>query len=419
MRNQIDKEDFVIFYATICHVCKRFGDGVRLKRCGGCKMIAYCDQQHQKQHWAQHKSLCKAIQNVLRVYRIENRGVTLEEWRNIKMNFMLLVLLKLGRRLKLYEKQMFMLSRECAVCYERNGQLLEDCQKCAASYCKSHKDSIAHRDTCASLELCFRLDLLTMEENFHLPDQYLRHTSDADTCQDMNDFIKFIYRNIQTHSEKIFDDTLAAIDSIFLTRPLTIFHAMQLLNYVPKRKDLVIHVVAADVAEESTFKIWDILLYLIKTITSLLVIMIGPKLHKVNLSDFSNNCMLLEKKFSLEFHDVLYENYARSPSFIKPDLIVGFNTGIHEHELVSTIETWASSIQMLAKQNCPFITTCYTQQEGEKDIDRINFILNRNVDYLYSGKNPFASLRPSRSFDLMERVFYDNHYLIVYKSLCP
>lgn len=428
IENQVADDNFAIFYATICHVCKRFHD-VRLKRCGGCNMIAYCGQQHQKQHWVQHKPLCKAIRKIVRVHNIESCGGTLEEWRNIKTNFMLLVSFKLGRRLDPCEQQMFMFPRECAVCHERNGQLLEDCQKCAASFCKSHRDSVTHRNNCASLELCFHLSLLIMTDS-HLPDQYLQFISAIDTFMDTSqDTIacrNFIFRNfIRIPAELLdntYDNALAVLNTDFLTRPLTVFHAMELLDYIPKRKDVIIHVVAADTVEEITVMTWKFLLNLINktftNVTSLVVIMIGPELNKADLYESHFSDPSSEKKLSWEFHDVLYDNYAGSSSFVKPDLIVGFNTGIHEQELGSTTETWTSSIQLVAKQRCPFILTCYTQEEKRKDVSRINTILNKNVNYLYCGKNPFASLRPHRSFEQAERVYYQNHYMIVYRSLC-
>ncbi|XP_071556512.1 ankyrin repeat and MYND domain-containing protein 2-like isoform X2 [Temnothorax nylanderi] len=98
-RNQINNDYDDFFYATMCHVCKRFGDGVQLKRCSNCKMISYCGQDHQKHHWKQHKPLCKAIQDVLRDYSMDDPGETTEELIDKKLNFMQLVSSRLGRRL--------------------------------------------------------------------------------------------------------------------------------------------------------------------------------------------------------------------------------------------------------------------------------------------------------------------------------
>ncbi|KAG5321075.1 VPS25 protein, partial [Pseudoatta argentina] len=258
-KNKIIANYNMFFYATMCHVCKRFGDGVCLKKCGGCRMIAYCNRQHQKQHWSQHKSLCKAIQDVLQGFKMEDHGIS-EEWDDQKLNLILLISFKLGRPLEMYEKETFQFPRECIVCHEQDGQSLEDCQSCASiSFCKDHKNSIKHKDTCVFLELCLRSNLLFINgENNTLDMHYLQYVFDTDIFRNMNDFIN-AYGNIQTESEMLYN-ILAARHLQYLTRPLTLFHTMQILDYIPQRKDLVIHVLAASYVEETTLMTWEILL---------------------------------------------------------------------------------------------------------------------------------------------------------------
>ncbi|XP_071556482.1 uncharacterized protein [Temnothorax nylanderi] len=409
-----------IFYATMCHVCKRFGDSVRLKRCGSCRMIAYCSQEHQKQHWKQHKPLCKVIQKVLQEYDFNDLYKDSEDHDKRKLIFMRLVSRKLGRHLKPGEIELFKFPKECLICYEKNDKLLEDCQKCAASFCKNHKDDTEHGDICAPLELGLRSDLLTIAK-FNSPLELLsdlKRVSDTSTFQNMKDFVNAL-GNIKTDSELPYD-FLAAEYSQYLTRPLTLFYAMRLLNYVPKRKDLVIHVVGANYAEEATLLPWQVLLQLMETVMSVVVIMTGPGLKdKFDPSRSRDNCLLLEnKRLFFAYHDVPYENYMRSySSFVKPDLIVGFNLSIEEHELESDKKIWASSIHAVAKQNCPFVLTFFTLRDFEEGTNKMNAILDKEVDYLYSGKNPFASFRPHRVFG-PERVYYHNQYLVVYQSLC-
>lgn len=86
---------------------------------------------------------------------------------------------------------------------------------------------------------------------------YLQHVSNMDTFRDMNEFLN-TYLNTEAFSEMSYD-ILKARHSNYLSRPLT-FHAMQVLDYVPKRKDLVIHVVGANIVEASTLPAWEILL---------------------------------------------------------------------------------------------------------------------------------------------------------------
>ncbi|XP_071649751.1 uncharacterized protein [Temnothorax longispinosus] len=406
------------FYATMCHVCKRFGDGVPLKRCSSCRMIAYCGRAHQKQHWKQHKPLCKAIQDVLQEYHCNDRYIDSEVHDKMKLIFTRLVSCKLGRHLNVGEIQMFIFPKECLICHEKNDKLLEGCQKCAASFCKNHKDDTEHGDICAFLELGLRSDLLAMTEftefsNSLEPLSDLKRVPDASTFQNMKDFVNAL-GNIQTDS-KLPYDILAAEYSQCLSRPLTVFYAMRLLNYVLKGKVLVIHVVDANYAEEATFLLWKVLLQLMETVMSVVVIMIGPGLKdKVDPSRTCKSFLLLENRtLFFEYHDVSYENYVHSPSFEKPDLIVGFNLNIQEHELESNKEIWALSIHALAKQNCPVVLTFSKQRELEKGMNKMNTTLGKKVDYLYSGKNPFASFRPHRDFG-PERVYYDNQYVVIY-----
>ncbi|XP_071649787.1 uncharacterized protein [Temnothorax longispinosus] len=425
-RNQINDNYDKFFYATMCHVCKRFGDG-SLKRCSNCKMISYCSKKHQKQHWQQHKPLCKAIQNVRQGrqgYDMNVRGETPEEWTDIKQMFMLLVSRVLIRRLTMCEMQMFQFPRECLICHERDAQLLKVCQKCATCFCIKHKDDIMHRNICASLELCFRSDLLTIKENRTnscVPDMisYAKHVLDTTSLDieflDMNDFIN-IYGVIRDDS----DGVLAADHSQYLTRPLTLFFAMRLLSYVPKsKKDLVIHVVGASFAEESTLIGWEVLPCLLSvtmmsvTMMSVTIVMIGPELKLKYSPHACDPCTSPDNKSLIfKYYDALYDNYVHSPSFVKPDLIVGFNLGIHKHK-----DTWTRSIKLIAKQNCPFVLTSVTLQDFEKETDRINTILDRQVVYIYKQKNPFASLRPHRVLG-PERVYYENQYVAICRNLC-
>ncbi|XP_071556508.1 uncharacterized protein [Temnothorax nylanderi] len=419
-RNQINNDYDDFFYATMCHVCKRFGDGVQLKRCSNCKMISYCGQDHQKHHWKQHKPLCKAIQDVLRDYSMDDPGETTEELIDKKLNFMQLVSSRLGRRLNVSEMHVICLPRECLVCHKRNIESLESCQKCAASFCKNHKDGIEHRDICAPLELCLSTDLFSIGEENSPPDMhlYLQHISCTSTFQNMKDFIKAC-RNIQTDSE-LSCNARAALDSQFLTHPLTLFYAMRLLKCdVRKSKVLVVHVVDAKWFEEFALIGWEFLPRLIGTMVSVVVILIGLELlFKLNSLHDCDNCMSREKKcLTFEFHDVLYENYVRSPSFVKPDLVVGFNLCIDKHKLGSSEETLTPSIKLIAIQNCPFVLTSGTQYSFKKETDIINTILDKEVDHLYSGKNPFAGLAPYRAIG-MDYLAYINQYVIIYRSLC-
>ncbi|XP_071556500.1 uncharacterized protein [Temnothorax nylanderi] len=289
-RNQINNNYNKFFYATMCHVCKRFDDGVELKRCRGCKMILYCGKEHQKQHWKQHKPLCKAIQDVLRDHIMDYCGETAEKWAGKKLTFAQLVSSRLGRPLHIDETDMFYFRKECLVCHE--WKTLRSCLKCAASFCQIHKNDIEHYKICLELGLCFRTNLLSIKKKYSSPylHSYLQRVSyTSHTFRNMKQFIK-AFGNVPTGSEMPYQ-VLEAEHSEYLTRPLTLFYAMRSLIYDNKeRKNLVIHVVGASHAEKATLIGWEVLprlLELLETAMSITIVMIGPKLkYKCN----SNAC---------------------------------------------------------------------------------------------------------------------------------
>ncbi|XP_024870786.1 uncharacterized protein LOC112453957 [Temnothorax curvispinosus] len=417
-RNRINNDYTKFFYATMCHVCKRFGDGVLLKRCGDCRMISYCGKEHQKQHWEQHKPLCEAIRDMPRDYRMDYRGETAEEWAKKKMFFAQLVSSRLGRRLHVDEKEIIYFPKECLVCHERES--LESCQKCAASFCQIHKNNPDHWGICAPLQLRFYIDLNEIGKGNGLPDIPVvrEDTSCTSTFQNMRDFIEARW-NIQTDSQMLYDVRVGEL-SRDLTCPLTLFYAVKLLNYDLKGTFLVIHIVGATCIDKALVRKWKFFQMLMKRLISIKIVMIGPGL-KHKFDPLRTDDFLGENKYLFfEYHDVSYEKYVRSSSFKKPNLIFGFSVTIDEkdkdyEDLVFNKDISAPSIQALAKQNCPFVLTFTVLQCFQEQINKINTILGKEVDYLYKGKNPFAECTPQRGFGYVN---YVNQYLVIYRSLC-
>ncbi|XP_011868561.1 PREDICTED: uncharacterized protein LOC105562379 [Vollenhovia emeryi] len=375
-------------------------------------MIKYCGTAHQKQHLKQHKPICKAIRDVLQTCSMEDVDATPKEYCAQKLKMIGMVTEKLGRPLEQYELDMISYPEECAVCYKRNANSLWPCQDCVASYCEDHKDGIEHRNICATLSLCYYIDLFDMSQ-YNYPDHYSQQVYNTKSFRDMKDFIN-AYGGIEADPE-ISYDVLEARHSQHLTCPLTLFHAMRLLEYVPERKYLhVVHVVSAGTTEAIRFTIWDVLLHL-TDMSSLAIIIIGPELeHKAPPLKYTSQ----QKKWSIEFYEDSYENYVRDPSSLRPDLVVAFQTDMYEEELDSPKETWATIVRLLANQNCPFVLTDFKRKNLEKNIVSINAILDKEIESLYIGENPFACLRPCKNFE-PEKVFYDNQYVVVYRSLYP
>ncbi|OAD62659.1 hypothetical protein WN48_07011 [Eufriesea mexicana] len=276
-------------------------------------MISYCCKEHQKIHWSQHKDLCKAIYSVLKDSKIDflniKQDINTETWVQMKMNFMLLVAIKIGRKLEHYEEQMFKFLRSCIVCHDQNIKVLEDCPNCPN-----------------------------------------------------NSF--------------------------------------------------------SNVIDTEGIEIWEILLHWLPNITIIKICLIGPELSIGSmLMNLCKNCQYNNKQFSIQVYDMLYENYAKSDFYTKPNFIIGYNAGIHECEDFKSVNyTWRQSLKIIAKQNCPLILTSYTLSEAKKEQIRLNEILNNCIKCSYFEQNPFSSLRPYRDFET-EGIYYQNQYIIMYKNL--
>ncbi|XP_044731075.1 uncharacterized protein LOC123294037 [Chrysoperla carnea] len=59
-------------YSSVCFICKIY-DTKKLKRCSGCKLIAYCSIEHQKMNWSKHKSFCPECEKLESEFYCENK----------------------------------------------------------------------------------------------------------------------------------------------------------------------------------------------------------------------------------------------------------------------------------------------------------------------------------------------------------
>ncbi|XP_043254971.1 uncharacterized protein LOC122398816 [Colletes gigas] len=410
------------FYTNVCHVCKQFGKQVSLKRCGSCTMIAYCSKEHQREHWPQHKDLCCAIYDVLQdnkmsSFLINNQDLCTEKWTRMKMNFMLLVAMKISRKLEYYEEQMFKFLRSCTMCHNWNTKELVDCHNCpSTSFCTRHKNDTMHKNLCNLLKLCFKLNMASILHEKEIPEiKRSYHTKHINLPPNMKYFIKDYIEAQKSPNLLIEEETI--INAELLTRPLTFLYAAQKLGYFLKKKDIIIHIIAANAVEINGIELWEILLHWLPNVTVATIILLGPELSPGSISiNLCKNCQCSSKQLEIQMQDTLYENYIECDSYMKPNFIIGYNAGIHECEdIKSQNDTWTHSLQMIARQNCPLILTSYTLSEAEKEQIRVQEILGRDVKCTYFEQNPYSSIRPYRDFET-EGVYYQNQYIIIYEN---
>ena len=414
----------LFFYANTCHVCKSSGNETPLKKCSNCKMISYCGKEHQKQHWLQHKNLCRVLAEMLDETDMSNlledmHNVSMEEWVKAKMNLMLLANLKLKRKLLPYEEEMFKFPKACAVCHETNSKLITYCPSCpSASFCEKHQNDLTHADICDKLSLCYDLDIASTVFIRNPPRNVVPfHTEMAYLPSSIQHFIELYFN--EDKSLQLSMDIQTAHISEYLTRPLTLLHAMERLEY-STGSEMTIHIIGANMIELDGVEIWETLLHWLPSLSTLNIVLVGPELESNNEKvegSICDCCNDKNMKLNLETHGLLYKEYINSDSFIKPDIIAGYNLGIHECENVdSDNDSWSQSVRILPEQKCPFILTSYTAEEAQKEHKRLCDILNKKVSYLYSEKNPFSSLRPHRDYET-EGVYYQNQYVIIYRDL--
>jgi hypothetical protein len=344
---------------------------------------------------------------------------SMKDWVKGKMNLMLLVSMKLKRKLLPYEEEMFKFPRACNVCHETDSKLLTDCPSCpCATFCKEHQNNEIHARVCEMLSLCYDLDIASTVFMRSPPRNVVPyHTEMAYLPASIKHFIE-LYIN-EDKSLLVSSDIQRSHMSEYLTRPLTLLHTMERLEF-KTNSSLTIHIIGANMIELDGIEIWETLLHWLPSLTTLNIILIGPELESNKEKLECNICdCCIEKgmKLYLETHGILYTEYANSDSFVKPDIIAGYNLGIHECENIdSSDDSWSPTVRILTQQKCPFVLTAYNADEAQKEHKRLCGILNKKVTYLYYGKNQFSSLRPHRDYET-EGVYYQNQYVIVYREL--
>ena len=216
----------------------------------------------------------------------------------------------------------------------------------------------------------------------------------------------------ESPKEKVDFEDMAT--SNFLTAPLTLLYAIKKLNHKID-SSMVIHIIGASSSDIVTENSWKLFLYWLGRLNNLKIVFIGPEVPnfletRVDTSDFF---FVAVKIFKVEFHALQYDEYFKSKSFIKPNIIFGCNLDIHESELGLSECNWKNIILTLKKVGVPFILTAGTEERAKKDHKTFCKLLGMSVDYNYFEVNPFAALSPERDFET-EGVRYSNKYIIIY-----
>ena len=210
--------------------------------------------------------------------------------------------------------------------------------------------------------------------------------------------------------------------SEYISKPLTLLYALQKLEMMSVSA-LTVHIIGAINEEFILGKYWEVLLHWIPNLKDLTIIFIGPEINQTCSihTTVCKFCKLKEKSIDTFAKSAKYEDYfqgdnTQTRSFVKPDIIVGFNLEIHESELGITDYSWKNAFSILKKVDAPFVMTAGTSERARKDHEMLCKLLETTVSYDFTELNPYASLIPERDFET-EKLRYTNGWILIYKGI--
>ena len=108
----ISQEPQKRYWFGVCPVSSKIGN---LKMCGGCKTVGYIGKEEQKEHWSEHKKLCKILASV------RGKGMSGDKVLSVLRE-------KLGSGLTQYEMDIAHFPRVCMVCECDDFDKLKNCK---------------------------------------------------------------------------------------------------------------------------------------------------------------------------------------------------------------------------------------------------------------------------------------------------
>ncbi|XP_043468126.1 uncharacterized protein LOC122502246 [Leptopilina heterotoma] len=413
------------FYPNACFICQATDD---LKRCSRCKMISYCSEVHQMDHWPEHKDLCKTIHAMMKEEGVSHlyeklRGCDVHTWRKEKMR----ILEEIESRCpKLFENPnaafLLYFPRSCFVCYESRQTLLKNCPGCpVATFCKDHPSSSIHDKDCANLKKSFQLRLqlsnrikkggevqLQMLATSVLHAIQLSPTLEKIT--NMGDFLEKFSKS-KNLSLNVGDDLKYWLTVTFGTI-LSTFNALQILELTTLSK-LTIYMKNLHQPDYTEF--WEALLHLIPDLKELTILFIDPAAElgiKPDQMEICRECKKKEKKLTLGFLASCYED-CEGRNIAEPNILMATDIVDPETTDVSEVKVLPSLLKFWSRfNNCPLIVTTIMEEYREEMKNTIQSTLG-DVDYIFDDSNPFKSHLSIRTN--YNRAGVSNNFMVILK----
>ncbi|XP_065085129.1 uncharacterized protein LOC135707263 [Ochlerotatus camptorhynchus] len=438
------------FNPTRCNICfTRTIDhrltmvGQKMRYCKGCRLIGYCGEQHQKEDWKNHKDFCRAVTKILTMKKIDHIIEVRNESdkiiggtrRDLECAISLaecLTISMLQRKLLQHEYTLLRFPNICHVCFEYDMSKLKACEGCnQIFYCSEEhrlQDVRKHTQWCEMyrINLLLDADYPTRLEIFGFPK--LNAFKRVKFPEDTFELVNLAYTgNIPStpQSVKDFNDLKFISNYSHIS---TILYALNVTNMNEELKQsLVIYVVGAeDEIVYFDYNTCSVIFTYIPQIRDVIIHFIGPALSSIK--DEIELNYEGTRSVKMYYHKGFYHTLEPLESMDRPQIIVSYNCGFHEH-IDSTKDTWTHTLARLIRfVNIPIVFTSYTQEEACQDCAIIYSIGKRSIkkkELVFVKRataNPYKDYKPLRNtnyIDDCDELYYSNGYISLVISRVP
>lgn len=435
--------------AGACAHCGLIPPAVALSGCSRCHREWYCCREHQKAHFARHKTACKAIAKLMASDEAQRRGAAVTDGPGIS-DFCQWSLSTLRTSLASsradsigaegrdpHVRAMLLDPRVCCVCCKmetmsggptgiraaatRHQIELVACGVCRSAWHCSSRDCAGSFEEshgpgksteCRAAALMSKANAMsapTEGETTYGPQWVLQRALESHITQLPADWTEY-------HKQCAWDrltpttalDGVRVVASNEASYPMLIMRGLRAVSFVDllTAKTVRIHVVG--LRQSPLMPQYEQLLHLLPSAQHLWIRFVGPQLPEASKivtsgwatrvlghddadtsygknSDVSGKdirclkCQSGQREVHCAFargtyHQHLFRASWASPTMPPeeyeptgpPDLIVCFNSGIHQHPLCGPGDTWAPTLAMWVTMNVPIVLSAATKSEATK-----------------------------------------------------
>eukprot|EP01083_Nonionella_stella_P154521 498030_1 len=460
------------YNGAACISCMSPNDGI-LVTCSACKRAKYCNKTCQKKNWKEHKVVCKVLQSFQKMLEglfedddfapIKGLGrmgliekfryfKRLMEKRHLKESPVrdLAKILQFPNNVSenawTLAKNLVQFSPCCSICdktkYEQdiiemnNPTIAKTSWKCCPTCkfgwsCSDHFDEYQQKHT---PEICKSYVESIMIERF----RYNHITNEGDTFLFLpqttlsEPFKKFpknwkeyfqIRCSLEYGMKKNLPNEFFPAATFQLSQAVTCLYGMYAHDkkFFTTAEHLTIHVVGASQAFEleggAPSCVWEEIMHCLPSVKRMNVFFIGPDSLKFGQKMELQCCPVCVGKGrtrSATFSKMTYHDYFNDngdSSFVKPDFVVAYNTGMYEEYT----ESWKESLKVMIELDVPCLFTSYDENEAIADFDVLGEVNARTLTDA-PVKHPFPADYPVIDLSEFDKFFQSNMYSICFRG---